>query len=83
MSAEGGAEPVRVDLAALGGADLRAALRNRGKRFAIDDDGRADHLAKLRERLDIPPDVLRDIIASGPPDCPCDCKCKLDGSEEK
>ena len=83
VSAEG-AEPVAVDLGALGGGDLRAALRNRGKRFAIDDDdGRADHLAKLRERLDIPPDVLRDVMASGSPDCPCDCKCKLDGSEEK
>ena len=75
-------EKVAVDPAELLRGDVYATLRARGRRFAADGDPaaareqRLQHLAKLREELDIPPEVIAELMADGP------CACQRDRQDD-
>ncbi len=61
------AQPVQVDLEALAGQDVYAALRKRSAgKGAPDRSAACDCLTRLSEQLDIPAEVLEGLGGSGP-----------------
>ncbi len=67
-------EPVAVNLSALAGGDVHAALRSRS--------GKGAAVAALQDELGIPPEVVRDLTGTARSACACDCDCAVDDEDD-